>query len=158
MEYDFKKIEKKWQENWRLNNHAINNGKITVFGGSQKRPNIHIDDMVQLYVNSLSYPDDLIDGMVFNAGYENHPVMEIAELVRGVIGTRVAIDVTETDDLRSYHISSERIQNHLGFTPSHSIDNAVEDLEAAFTKGLVPDSLTNQKYYNVKVMQSLSLN
>ncbi|MAI10081.1 MAG: UDP-glucose 4-epimerase [Rhodospirillaceae bacterium] len=141
-----------------LTNHAINNGKITVFGGSQKRPNIHIDDMVQLYVNSLSYPDDLIDGMVFNAGYENHPVMEIAELVRGVIGTRVAIDVTETDDLRSYHISSERIQNHLGFTPSHSIDNAVEDLEAAFTKGLVPDSLTNQKYYNVKVMQSLSLN
>ena len=140
-----------------LTNHAINNGKITVFGGSQKRPNIHIDDMVQLYVNSLCYADDLIDGMVFNAGYENHSVMEIAELVRGVIGTGVAIDVTETDDLRSYHISSSRIRDNLGFTPSHTIDNAVEDLESAFTKGLVPDSLTNQKYYNVKVMQALSL-
>ncbi len=140
-----------------LTNHAINNGKITVFGGSQKRPNIHIDDMVQLYVNSLCYADDLIDGMVFNAGYENHSVMEIAELVRGVIGTRVAIDVTETDDLRSYHISSSRIRDNLGFTPSHTIDNAVEDLESAFTKGLVPDSLTSQKYYNVKVMQALSL-
>ena len=140
-----------------LTNHAINNGKITVFGGSQKRPNIHIDDMVQLYVNSLCYADDLIDGMVFNAGYENHSVMEIAELVRGVIGTGVAIDVTETDDLRSYHISSSRIRDNLGFTPSHTIDNAVEDLESAFTKGLVPDSLTSQKYYNVKVMQALSL-
>ena len=140
-----------------LTNHAINNGKIIVFGGSQKRPNIHVDDMVQLYVSSLSYADDLIDGMVFNAGYENHSLIEIAELVRGVIGTRVAIDVAETDDLRSYHISSERVRERLGFTPSRSIDNAVEDLEAAFTKGLVPDSLTNQKYYNVKVMQSLSL-
>ena len=74
-----------------------------------------------------------------------------------MIGTRVAIDVAETDDLRSYHISSERIKDHLGFTPSHSIDHAVEDLEAAFNKGLVPDSLTNQKYYNVRVMQALSL-
>ncbi len=140
-----------------LTNHAINNGKITVFGGSQKRPNIHIDDMVQLYVNSLNYPDDMIDGMIFNAGYENHAVMEIAEMVRGVIGSSVNIDVTETDDLRSYHISSERIRDHLGFTPSHSIDNAVEDLKTAFSGGLVPGSLTDEKYYNVKVMQALSL-
>jgi len=140
-----------------LTNHAINNGKITVFGGSQKRPNIHIDDMVQLYVNSLNYPDDMIDGMIFNAGYENHAVMEIAEMVRGVIGSSVNIDVTETDDLRSYHISSERIRDHLGFTPSHSIDNAVEDLKTAFSGGLVPGSLTDKKYYNVKVMQALSL-
>ena len=140
-----------------LTNHAINNGKITVFGGSQKRPNIHIDDMAQLYVNSLNYPDDMIDGMIFNAGYENHAVMEIAEMVRGVIGSSVNIDVTETDDLRSYHISSERIRDHLGFTPSHSIDNAVEDLKTAFSGGLVPGSLTDEKYYNVKVMQALSL-
>ena len=140
-----------------LTNHAINNGKITVFGGSQKRPNIHIDDMVQLYVNSLNYPDDMIDGMIFNAGYENHAVMEIAEMVRGVIGSSVNIDVTETDDLRSYHISSERIRDHLGFTPSHRIDNAVEDLKTAFSGGLVPGSLTDEKYYNVKVMQALSL-
>ena len=140
-----------------LTNHAINNGKVTVFGGSQKRPNIHIDDMVQLYVNSLNYPDDMIDGMIFNAGYENHAVMEIAEMVRGVIGSSVNIDVTETDDLRSYHISSERVRDHLGFTPSHSIDNAVEDLKTAFSGGLVPGSLTDEKYYNVKVMQALSL-
>jgi nucleoside-diphosphate-sugar epimerase len=140
-----------------LTNHAINNGKITVFGGSQKRPNIHIDDMVQLYLNCMEYDDSMIDGMVFNAGYENHPVMEIAEMVRGVIGNSVGIDVTETDDLRSYHISSERIKSHLGFTPTHTISNAIEDLSSAFGSGLVPDSLSNPKYFNVKVMQNLSL-
>ena len=140
-----------------LTNHAINNGKINVFGGSQKRPNIHIDDMVQLYLNCMEYDDSMIDGMVFNAGYENHPVMEIAEMVRGVIGNSVGIDVTETDDLRSYHISSERIKSHLGFTPTHTISNAIEDLSSAFGSGLVPDSLSNPKYFNVKVMQNLSL-
>jgi nucleoside-diphosphate-sugar epimerase len=140
-----------------LTNHAINNGKITVFGGSQKRPNIHIDDMVQLYLNCMEYKNSLIDGMVFNAGYENHPVMEIAEMVRGVIGNSVGIDVTETDDLRSYHISSEKIKSHLGFTPTHTISNAIEDLSSAFGSGLVPESLSDPKYFNVKVMQNLSL-
>ncbi|MCS6815575.1 MAG: NAD-dependent epimerase/dehydratase, partial [Cyanobacteria bacterium] len=62
-----------------LTNHAVNNGKITVFGGTQKRPNIHIEDMTDLYVKCLAYPDEAIDGKIFNAGYENHTVMEIAE-------------------------------------------------------------------------------
>jgi len=140
-----------------LTNHAVNNGKITVFGGSQKRPNIHIDDMVQLYVNCMTYDDSLIDGRVFNAGYENHPVMEIAEMVRDVIGNSVGIDVTQTDDLRSYHISSDRINSELGFKPTHTISNAIEDLNAAFDAGLIPGSMSDSKYYNVKVMQDVSL-
>ena len=140
-----------------LTNHAVNNGKITVFGGSQKRPNIHIDDMVDLYVRAMSYPDEVIDGQVFNAGYENQPVMEIAETVRDVIGNSVNIAVTATDDLRSYHISSERIKNHLGFEPTHSIGDAVEDLVVAFEAGRIPDSLKDPRYFNVKVMQELGL-
>ncbi len=140
-----------------LTNHAVNNGKITVFGGSQRRPNIHIDDMVELYVRSMDYADEAIDGQVFNAGYENQQVMEIAETVRDVIGNSVDIAVTTTDDLRSYHISSERIKSHLGFEPTHSIGNAVEDLAAAFEAGRVPNSLTDPRYFNVKVMQDLGL-
>lgn len=140
-----------------LTNHAVNNGKITVFGGSQRRPNIHIDDMVELYVRSMDYADEAIDGQVFNAGYENQQVMEIAETVRDVIGNSVDIAVTSTDDLRSYHISSERIKSHLGFEPRHSIGNAVEDLVAAFEAGRVPNSLTDPRYFNVKVMQNLGL-
>jgi nucleoside-diphosphate-sugar epimerase len=140
-----------------LTNHAVNNGKILVFGGVQRRPNIHIDDMVTLYVNAMEYEDNLIDGGIFNAGYENHQVIEIAELIKGVVGNSVDIEVSETDDLRSYHISSEHIKKQLGFVPTHSIANAAEDIVEAFDKNLLPDSMSDPKYFNIKVMQDLGL-
>ena len=140
-----------------LTNHALNKGKITVFGGSQLRPNIHVDDMVALYVASLGYDAKLIDGEIFNAGYENHPVMEIAEIVRGVVGNKVQIERTETDDLRSYHIASTHIRDKLGFVPTHTIADAVKGLADAFDAGKVPNSLTDPRYYNVKLMQELKL-
>ena len=140
-----------------LTNHAVNNGRITVFGGSQLRPNIHIDDMVDLYIRCLNYADDLIDGQVFNAGYENHSVQEIAEIVRSEIGNNVEIVQTETDDLRSYHISSSKIAEMLNFVPSHSIANAVNGLMSAFETGRVPDSMSDPKYFNVKTMQEIDL-
>lgn len=140
-----------------LTNHAINNGKITVFGGSQLRPNIHIDDMVELYLESLNYADSLIDGQIFNAGYENHAVMEIAEMVRDVVGNKVQIERTDTDDLRSYQISSDYIRQRLGFVPKHSISNAVSDLADAFATGKVPNSMSDPRYFNVKLMQGIGL-
>src|ERR1700689_444966 len=90
-----------------LTNLAINNGRITVFGGGQLRPNIHVDDMTDLYVMLLEAPDAAVDGKVWNAGYHNLKVMDIAEKVREEIGPRVEIVVTPTDDHRSYHVSSE---------------------------------------------------
>lgn len=140
-----------------LTNHALNNGKITVFGGSQKRPNINVDDMVELYSRCAEYPSELIDGNVFNVGYENHTVMEIAEMVRSVIGSSTDIQVTETDDLRSYHISSDRIKQTLGFEPSHDIHYAVSGLANAFDSGLVPNSMDDPRYFNVRRMQELQL-
>jgi len=140
-----------------LTNHAINNGKIKVFGGSQKRPNIHIDDMVQLYLNTLQYEDAQIDGKVYNAGYDNFSIMQIAEQVRDTVGGNVGIEVTSTNDLRSYHISSQRIARELGFKPSHSIIDAVSDLKKAFTAGLIPDPMTDSRYYNIKLMQEINL-
>ena len=140
-----------------LTNHAINNGKIRVFGGSQRRPNIHIEDMTDLYIRSLDTPAEKIDGGIYNAGYENHQVMEIAEMVRGVVGTSVEIAVEPTDDLRSYHISSERIADQLGFTPKHSIPQAILGLSDAFASGLVPQAMSADKYYNIKTMQSVGL-
>jgi nucleoside-diphosphate-sugar epimerase len=138
-----------------LTNHAINNGKITVFGGEQKRPNIHIEDMTDLYLKSLIWTDGEIGGKIFNVGCENHRVMEIAEIVRGVVGTEVEIQVTSTDDLRSYHISSDKIGRELGFVPQYSIEQAVGDLTAAFSAGRVPDAMDNRHYYNIKTMQDL---
>ncbi len=140
-----------------LTNHAINNGRILVFGGTQKRPNIHIDDMVEIYIRSLEYADTDIDGQIFNVGFENHPIMEIAETVRGVIGNKVAIEVTKTDDLRSYHISSDRIRGQLGFAPERNIADAVSDLANAFDRGELPNSMSDPKYFNVKIMQNLGL-
>ncbi len=143
-----------------LTNHAINAGRIKVFGGSQKRPNIHIGDMVAFYLRALTWDDAAIDGRTYNVGYENHTIMEIAEMVRDIVGTGgagVSIEVTPTDDLRSYHISSDKVRRELGFTPAHSIADAVRDLKAAFDAGRVPDSMADQRYFNIKLMQQIGL-
>ncbi len=140
-----------------LTNHAVNNGKITVFGGAQKRPNIHIEDMTDLYVKCLEYPDAAIDGKIFNAGYENHTVTEIAEMVKNVVGEQVDIVTTPTNDNRSYHISSAKIKEELGFVPQHTIEEAAKDLVVAFRQGLIPNPMTDMLYYNIKTMQAIDL-
>lgn len=144
-----------------LTNHAINNGKITVFGGGQKRPNLHVEDMTDLYLRCLQYQDAEIDGKIFNAGYENHTVSQIAGMVRDVVGERtgklVDIATTPTNDNRSYHVSSEKIRRELGFAPSHTIGDAVDSLVAAFKAGRVPNAMTDKVYYNIKTMQDVHL-
>lgn len=140
-----------------LTNHAVNNRKITVFGGDQMRPNIHIDDVTDLYVQALGWPDEAIDGKVFNAGYDNHRVNDIANITRSVVGEDVEIVKTPTDDNRSYHISSEKIKRELGFVPEHSIRDAVSDLVTAFNTGKIPNPMTDMRYYNIRKMQALNL-
>ena len=140
-----------------LTNHAVNNGRITVFGGQQKRPNIDIEDMTDLYCASLQYADEAIDGRVFNAGYENHTVAQIAEQVRERVGGGVEIVTTPTDDHRSYHVSSKKIADELGFRPRRTVGDAVDGLLAAFRAGRVPDPMTDDRYYNVKRMQAVRL-
>jgi nucleoside-diphosphate-sugar epimerase len=140
-----------------LTNHAINDKKITVFGGQQMRPSIHIEDITDLYVKALEWPDEAIDGKVFNAGYENQKVIEIAEMVRGVVGEDVEIITSPTNDNRSYHICSEKIKRELGFVPKHTIEDAVRDLVAAFQAGKIPNPMTDIRYYNVKMMLAKQL-
>lgn len=139
-----------------LTNHAVNNGHIKVFGGTQRRPNIHIADMTDLYLACLKAPSEAIDGRVFNAGYENHSIMDIAAMVRAVVG-EVPIEVVPSDDLRSYHVCSDKIRHEMGFVPQHTIEDAVSDLRDAFSDGKVPDPMTDPRYYNIKRMQELSL-
>ena len=140
-----------------LTNHAVNNRKIAVFGGQQKRPNLHIADMTDLYVQALAWPAAAIDGKIFNAGYENHKVAEIADMVRQAVGPDVQIVTTPTDDHRSYHVSSEKIKRELGFAPQHTIEDAVKDLVTAFGAGQIPNSMTDMRYYNIKTMQAIHL-
>ncbi len=141
-----------------LTNHAVNHNRIKVFGGGQKRPNIHIEDVTDLYVKSLEYPKEKIAGKIFNAGYENHTVRQIADIVKENLNRpNVVVTVEESNDNRSYHISSQKIQKELGFVPQHSIGEAVRDLKSAFEAGKIPDALTDIRYYNIKTMQAIHL-
>jgi len=140
-----------------LTNHAMNNRKIAVFGGEQMRPNIHIEDMTDLYVKTLQWSDEAIDGKIFNVGYENHRVVEIAEIVRSVVGDDVDIARTPSDDHRSYHISSEKIRRELGFVPTRTVQDAVGDMVSAYKAGRVPNPMTDIRYYNIRTMQAVNL-
>ncbi|MBV8480133.1 MAG: NAD-dependent epimerase/dehydratase family protein [Actinobacteria bacterium] len=140
-----------------LTNHGFHNHLIKVFGGPQLRPNIHVEDMADLYVLSLRLPDEQVDGRVLNAGYENHSVDAIAGIVQHVLGPDIEIERTPTDDMRSYHISSDRIRRELGFVPKRTIEDAVRDLVRAFQSDRVPGAMDDSRYYNVRRMQELSL-
>jgi nucleoside-diphosphate-sugar epimerase len=144
-----------------LTNHAITNGKITVFGGDQLRPNLHINDMCDLYELMLNAPREKIHGETFNAGYQNHSISEIAEIVRTVVLEEMPekgpIDIvtTPSDDNRSYHINSDKIDRILGFRAKRSIEDAVRDLCVAFKAGKIENSMDDNSYYNVRLMKEL---
>jgi len=140
-----------------LTSHAVNNGRITVFGGEQLRPNLHVEDMTDLYLMLLEAPDEVVDGKVWNAGYHNLKVREIAEMVRAAVDSNVEIVVTPTNDHRSYHVSSERIRREFGFTAKRSVSDAIIDLKSAFAAGKVPNAMTDDRYYNIKRMQAVKL-
>ena len=140
-----------------LTNLAYHKREISVFGGDQLRPNIHIADMVEAYRLLLNVDKEKIAGKIFNAGYENQPVSKIAETVKNVVGEDVKLITTPSDDNRSYHISSKKIKDEIGFETTHTIQDAVEDLCAAFEKGLLPNSLEDEMYFNIKRMQNVEL-
>jgi nucleoside-diphosphate-sugar epimerase len=145
-----------------LTHHAYNRKRITVFGGDQLRPNLHIQDYSDLCRTLLQAESSLVNGEVFNCGYENMTIMQIASEVKTIVeakysDTPVDIEITESDDNRSYHINSDKIKNVLGFVPKYSVGDAIEDLCEAFAAGKVPTP-DDIKHYNVKTMVDLGVN
>ncbi len=144
-----------------LTNHAVNANRITVFGGSQLRPNLHVQDYCDVVEVFLTAPSEKIQNEIFNVGTQNLSLMQIAHLVRDVVSRefpekgRVEIVTTPSDDLRSYHINSDKIKSVLGFTPSHSIEEAVHDLCQAFRDGRLPNSMDDDQYFNVRRLKRL---
>ncbi len=143
-----------------LTNHAYHNKKIIVFGGDQLRPNLHIQDyieVVELFINS---PSERINKQIYNVGYQNLSVSEIAFKVKKVIEDRfnnnIEIEVTESDDNRSYHINSDKILNQLGFRPRRTVDDAILELIDAFDKKLLTNTFQNNIFYNVKRLKDIS--
>ncbi len=144
-----------------LANHAINAGKITVFGGSQKRPNLHVQDMCDLYQLLLEVPDEKISGQTFNAGFMNMSIMEIAQIAKRVVEEMfpekgdIPIVTTPTDDIRSYHVNSDKIRRVLGFQAKRTVEDAIRDLCVAFKEGKLPNSMQDTFYFNVRRLKEL---
>jgi nucleoside-diphosphate-sugar epimerase len=136
---------------------AIVNSTITVFGGKQTRPNIHIEDITDLYLKTLEYPKAKIAGKIFNAGYENYSIIDIANMVVKLMkNSNIKIIVKPTNDLRSYRICSDKIYSELGFKPNHSIEDAILDIIISYQSGLLVNPIEDDKYYNIRTMKLFS--
>ena len=139
---------------------ALTKNKITVFGGSQKRPNIHIFDMAELYVRLVDEEDEKIIGQTFNAGGDNLSVSDIAFIVQNIAEefkkSKAVIEIQQTNDLRSYHISSQKIERELGWKAKLTVSGAVRNITNAFYQHKIPKP-ENPKYYNIKTMQLLNV-
>lgn len=140
-----------------LTNHAYHNKEIKVFGGDQLRPNIHIDDMVNSYLSVIEADGQIINGQIFNVGFRNQSVNELANDVKEVIGQDVKIINTKSDDNRSYHVSSKKIRDILGFTTKFTVQNAVLDLKTAFENNILTNTFENELFYNIKRMNNINL-
>ena len=145
-----------------LTNHAITNNKIMVFGGSQLRPNLHVQDYCDAAEMFLNAPAEKIQKETFNIGYQNMSIMDIALLVKKVVTSEypdrpeIAIVTTPTDDNRSYHINSDKVTRVLGFRPKHTIEDAIRGLCAAFREGKIPNSMSDDSYYNIRTMKKIN--
>lgn len=144
-----------------LTNHAVNKNKILVFGGNQLRPNLHIQDYVDLCKLLISAPKEKVKNQVFNCGFQNMSILSIANTVKRVVEEEfpekgeIPLEISESNDPRSYHINSEKIFNILGFKPKYSIEDAVRDLCVAFKEDKLPNSFDDDCYYNVRTMKAV---
>ena len=144
-----------------LTNYAYNKGFIKVFGGEQYRPNIHIDDMCNLYLLLLNTDLNKINGEIFNAGHQNLKVIEIANKVKKITekltDKNIEIRVEKSNDIRSYQINSDKIQQKLDYKFNKSVEDAITDLIMNFKNNNIIDSF-NPKWQNLSILKNLELN
>jgi nucleoside-diphosphate-sugar epimerase len=132
-----------------LTYQGLKNGKITVFGGDQTRPNIHIRDMANVYRHFLANPE--IPSGCYNAGFENLQIQNIAKKVKEITGAEIVM--SESNDPRSYRQDSKKLLD-TGFKPEFNVQNAIDDITDAYRKGVLPDG---ESCYTVKWMKHLRL-
>lgn len=140
-----------------LTNLAFNKGEILVFGGAQLRPNINIKDMCRVYYDVIKSDKENIKGEIFNVGFENYSVQKLANIVSENINKKISIKYVPTNDNRSYHISSKKVTNTMGFKTNFTIEDAVIELRKAFEENKLKDPLNNEMYFNIKRMKSINL-
>jgi nucleoside-diphosphate-sugar epimerase len=113
--------------------------------------------MIRAYEKLITSPKSLINKQIFNVGWDNKSVFEIAQTVKKLLGEDIKIKITETNDNRSYHISSQKIKSFLGFEAKFNIEQAIIDLKEAFKNNKLKNTLRNIEYFNIKKMQSIKL-
>jgi nucleoside-diphosphate-sugar epimerase len=123
---------------------ALTNGRITVFGGEQTRPNIHIQDITDLYIFLLDHPEHT---GVYNAGFENLSIMDIAQMVVEHVGAEIV--VTPSNDPRSYRVNSDKLLA-TGFRPKHTVEDAIKEIVGMYRQGALKNE---DQFYNLKWMQ-----
>ena len=123
---------------------ALDKGKITVFGGNQVRPNIHIEDITDAYIHLLNNPKHK---GIFNVGFENISIIDIAKLIKNSID--VDIEITESNDPRSYRLDSSKFLL-TGFKPKKTVAHAVKEIIDAYHDGKIKNK---EEFYNLKWMQ-----
>ena len=133
-----------------LSFQALKNGKITVFGGEQTRPNIHIKDMVNVYRHFINNID--IESGCYNAGFENISILDIANMVKRNINSEIII--SKSNDPRSYRQDSSKLLA-TGFKPKFGIEDAIKEIKELYYKG---DLVDKDSFYTVKWMKKLNLN
>ena len=145
-----------------LTNFAVNKNFINVFGGSQLRPNLHVQDYAEVVNLFLEAPIEKINGQIFNVGYENLSIYEIAKKVKNEVEhfnklKNINIEITESNDNRSYHINSDKIFDILGYKAKRGISDATIEMISSFKKGLLKNSFEDDIFFNVKRIKNLSL-
>jgi nucleoside-diphosphate-sugar epimerase len=143
-----------------LTNFAINKKEILVFGGNQLRPNLHIHDYCDALLKFIQADSRIICNQIYNVGYENLSIINIAKQVKKVIEKKIKekinIKIEKSSDNRSYHINSEKIYNHLQFKPKKNIEFAIIEIFKSFKKGLIKNSFANSLYYNVRTLKKIN--
>ncbi len=132
-----------------LSFQALSKGIINVFGGSQTRPNIHINDIAAIYKHFLEHPE--IPNGCYNAGFENLSIMEIANMIKESIGAE--INITESNDPRSYRVDSQKLLD-TGFKPKYTVQDAINQIKNAYERKELEDK---DEFYTVKWMKKLNL-
>ncbi len=128
---------------------ALSGDRITVVNGEQNRPNIHIQDLANLYVWMLNRPS-LVG--IWNAGFENLRGSEIARIVAEYVPDRAIVE-SPSPDRRSYRMNSDKLLK-VGFSPRHSVRDAVEDLVASYAAGSIKNE---DKCFNLRVMRASAI-
>lgn len=147
-----------------LTNHAVRKKKITVFGGSQMRPNLHIKDYARAVITLINADNSVVNRQIFNVSLENLSILDIANKVQLIVSNflkvsrdLIPIEIVKSNDNRSYQINSDKIYQVLGFKPKITLDQGILEICLALNSGLFPDSLNDDKYYNVKRMINLGI-